>query len=142
MAKRVNSFRTVRTVFAAAAEGEVLKVVREAALVVVFLKGAGDDEEAEGGSVFRLGVGEDGVAEAVFEGAEADGGVGAEVAVLVGENRRGGRRDGEGSERGESGGNKKRGGGADGEDGKRARGAVVWCAHGGNGNVGNEECGN
>ena len=69
----------------AAIEGHVLEKVSEPALVFGFVERAGLDEEAERSALFRLGIGAEGVAEAVGQGAVADGGIGFEIGALVGE---------------------------------------------------------
>lgn len=66
-----------------AGEGHVFDEVREATLVVLFVERAGEDDEAEGHVIARLGVGEHDVAEAVREGAEAGVRVRREIARLV-----------------------------------------------------------
>gem|GEM_PF-6931713 len=68
---------------ARAGEAHVFDEVGEAELVFVFVQRAGEDEEAEGDVVARLGVGEDEKPEAVGERAEAGVGVRREVAGLV-----------------------------------------------------------
>jgi hypothetical protein len=94
-----------RGVVFAAVERHVFEEVGDAALVVLLVKRAGADVEAEGGAALGLGVGADGVAEAVGQGAEAHGGIGSEIGRFVGERNRGGaghteRQGGDGEEQG------------------------------------------
>lgn len=66
-------------VVGAAIEGHVLQEVGEAALALGLVECTGGDDEAEGGAASRLGVGAEGVAQAVGEFAGDDGGIGGEV---------------------------------------------------------------
>jgi hypothetical protein len=106
----------------------VLEEVCKSALVLLFVKGAGEDDEAEAGSAAGFGVGEDGVAEAVFEGSEADGGVWGEVRLMLGKPGRGGRR-GEGGKCGSEGGREEEGG--EGEYAEAHGGSETWEGGGG-----------
>ena len=69
---------------ARAIENHVLQEVGHAALVVGFHEGAGVDVETERNALGRFGVGNDDVAEAVFEGAEGGALVGGNVTGFVG----------------------------------------------------------
>ena len=105
----------------AAVEGHVLKEVGEAALVIGFVEGTGEDDEAEAGALLGLVIGEDDVVEAVGQLAEAGGGVGFQIAALVGEAGCLGRSGGGDAEDGER---------QEGEN-ERGKGEGVEATHGG-----------
>lgn len=82
-----------RLIMLAPVEGHGFEKMREAALVVLFVKRAGFDEQAEGLLPGGL-VEEDRMVEAGGERAETDGGVGLEIGGLVGGGNRGGASEG------------------------------------------------